>query len=174
MAPSPDLAPIGVITGAHGIRGQVKIRSFADESDAIFSYDSITDSTGKRTFKLTRHGTTPAGFIASIEGVTDRNQAELLKSTGLYIPTALLPEKDANQYYHSELIGLKAQLENGQLYGTIIGMHNFGAGDIVDIERLDKTTEMLPFTAAFVGEVKADEGYVIVFPPEYLEADEQA
>jgi 16S rRNA processing protein RimM len=102
--------------------------------------------------------------------VNDRNEAEKLKGTILCAPESDLPEKPEDTWYYRELIGLDAMLGNGQKYGKIIAVHNFGAGDIIDIEKIDGSTEMLPFNEVFVGDVDMEKGTVIVFPPEYVEA----
>jgi len=162
--PRDERGVVAVITSAHGVRGQVKIHPFIENPEALFSAP-ITDATGNRPFKLTRHGIKGTSIIASIEGITDRNQAELLKGTELFAPAAIAAsEKD-------KLTGLEARLLNGNVYGRVIGLYNFGAGDILDIEMEGGKSEMLPFTDNFVGGVHAEEGYLVVFPPEYVETD---
>ena len=127
----------------------------------------------KKQFKIKLHGGTEQGLIASIEGITDRNQAELLRGIELYARAEARPDKKENSWYHGELVGLKAQLENGKSYGKVIAMHNFGAGDIIEIELAIGKTEMLPFKDSFVGKVNTQGGYMIVHPPEYLEVKEK-
>jgi len=169
----PDaLLKVGVITSAHGIRGQVKIHTFTDLPEDILSRGTLTDEKGTREFKLTLHGRKEELLIAAIEGITDRNEAELLKGKTLYGRASARPAKGKDAWYQDELIGLKAQLSDGTVYGKVIGIYNFGAGDIIEIEHEKDKTEMIPFKEPFVGDVHTDRGYIIVTPPEYLEAKE--
>lgn len=164
------LVQVGVITSAHGIRGQVKLRSFTQTPDAIFAYAPLTDKSGKRQFSLKRDGYKDQLFIATVEGIDTRGGAESLKGTELYAMLAKTPPAGENQWLYSDLEGLQARLEDGSPYGAVTGVYNFGAGDIIDIERMDGLSEMLPFSKEFVGEVKPDEGFLVVFPPDYVEA----
>jgi 16S rRNA processing protein RimM len=166
------LVQIALINQAHGIQGQVKIRSLTEKPETIFALPEITDAEGKRVFTLSKKGGNPPDFIASIIGITDRNAAELLKGTALFAPLAMLPKKSGSAFHLAELAGLEARLSNGDFYGMVVGVYNFGAGDIIELELIDKTVEMLPFTDDFVGEVNTDEGFIIIHPPEYLEAKE--
>ena len=167
-----QLIEVGQITSAHGIRGQVKLRSFTQDPDDIFTYSPLTDKKGK-PYVLKREGYKEQLFIASIQGVTDRNAAELLKGTLLYAAAISEAEKEENQWFYSELKGLEARLENGDSYGKVIAVHNFGAGDIIEIERTDGSAEMIPFKPAFVGDIETEKGYLVIFPPEYLEGDDK-
>ena len=162
---------VGVILAAHGVRGDVKIRSLTSEPEDIFSYP-LSDKTGRKTFKITRRGGNAQAYIASIEGLKDRNEAELLRNTELYTEASLLPKK-SNEYYYTDLKGLEARLQNGKAYGRVVNVYNFGAGDIVEIERKDGELEMLPFRDPFVGEVDTARGYMIVTPPEYVEGEDE-
>jgi 16S rRNA processing protein RimM len=158
------LIRIGIITAAHGIRGEVKVCSFTDPAGAIFSYD-LTDASGGRKFHLSKKGGNEKAFIASVEGISDRNKAELLAGTELFTLESELPEKN-------RLIGLEARLPDGSVYGRITQLYNFGAGDIMEIELKGGKTEMLPLNDDFLGDIHADEGYAVVFPPEYMEGGE--
>ena len=161
---------IGVISSAHGVRGQVKIHSFSENPEDLLRYGLLHDATGNRSFALTRHGVKSTQLIASIEGITDRNEAEKLKGTELYA-TISLQETAENEYTYTDLIGLKALTESGATYGTIINLYNFGAGDILELQLPNTQTEMLPFTSAFFGEVNIAAGHIIVFPPDYTEPE---
>lgn len=158
-----------MVTAAHGVRGQVKILPFTDHPEALFAYSPITDHSGGRAFKLKREGIKDKLVIASIAGITDRNAAELLKGMELYAPAPTTQVNGPNQWSYTELTGLEARLIDGNVYGRVIGVYNFGAGDIIDIERQDGSSEMLPFNENFVGDVEVGEGSLVVYPPEYLE-----
>src|SRR5688572_20724642 len=169
---SISLIEVGVITAAHGIRGQVKIRSFTSTPEDIFTYSPLTDQSGVKRYDITLEGQAGMQFIAGITGIKDRNAAELLKGVKLYARTEALPAiSKENQWLYTDLKGLEARLLDGNVYGRVVGVYNFGAGDIIDIEFPDGKTEMLPFHKDFIGDVQVDEGYMIVFPPEYLEDD---
>jgi 16S rRNA processing protein RimM len=162
---------IGVISSAHGVRGQVKIHVFLDNPESLFSYSPITDMIGKRIFKLKRQGVKDSLVIVSIDGVNDRNEAELLKGTELYGP-AKKPEKhEKNRWSYAQLTGMEARLVDGNVYGRVSGVYNFGAGDILEIELSHGGSEMIPFTDDFVGDIQADEGSLVVYPPEYVEGE---
>jgi 16S rRNA processing protein RimM len=163
---------VGVILAAHGIRGQVKIRSFTDIPKSLFKLGELTNEAGSKRFTLKSEGGRDDALIASINGIEDRNAAELLKGTVLYASAAQLPKKKKNEFYHSELVGLKAILKNGEVYGKVISTHNFGAGDILEIELSGKKTEMIPFNSNFFGKVDAKANSIVVIPPEYLSEKE--
>lgn len=162
------LIKVGLITASHGVRGQVKLRSFTEEPADLLSYTPLTDSTGKRQFKFTSQGIKGDSLIVSIEGIADRNASDLLKNTAIYAPASALPEKEEGTWYSSDLIGLEARTPDGKAYGSITAVHNYGAGDIIELELVSGGNEMLPFKAPFVGEIYVDKGYVEVTPPEYI------
>lgn len=155
------------------MRGQVKLRSLLADPDAIFDYPALFDPSGKREFKLTHRGGNPPVFIADVAGISDRNAAELLKNTALYVDAAELPEKADNEWYHAELVGLEARTPDGKTYGKVTGIFNFGAGDIIELKLADGSSEMLPFNNAFIGDIHADKGYLNVTPPEYVEGENE-
>ena len=155
---------IGLIAAAHGIRGEVKLRSFIQPPEAIFACGPLTDASGKKRFALTHKGGNEKAFIASIEDITDRNGAEGVKGTELYAPADKLPEKKKGYYAH-ELVGLEARLADGSAYGRVTQLYNFGAGDIIEIEMANGKSEMFPLTEAFV---RREKDGVTVFPPEYV------
>src|SRR4051812_43646404 len=118
MKPAGNSIEIAVITGAHGVRGQVTILPKIENPALIFKAKAITDISGRKQFKLTKQGVKEKTFIVAIEGVADRNQAELLRGTALYADVRPA-EKTDNEWYHRELIGLKAKLADGKIYGRV-------------------------------------------------------
>jgi 16S rRNA processing protein RimM len=161
------LISLGVISGAHGIRGQVKIKSFTANPEDISCYGPLLDSSGKQ-YQLTITGGTNDALIATVGGVTDRNAAEALRNTELFVPRSALPEAGKHEYYHEDLVGLKLLTQDGRPYGTIAAMHNFGAGDLVAIKRESGEEEFLPFTRAIFQEIDIKEGRVVIAPPEIV------
>jgi 16S rRNA processing protein RimM len=164
---------VGAIAAAHGIKGEVKIKSFTADPLAVGAYGPLSDETGARQFRLSslRAPGGAAGesvVIARIDGVSDRNAAEALRGLRLYVPRAALPPADPDEYYHHDLIGLTAVLISGERLGTVRAVDNFGAGDLLDIARDDGSSVVVPFTNAVVPTVDVAAGKVVVDPPEGL------
>lgn len=162
------LIKIAIITGAHGVRGEVKLRILAENIDSLAEPLILLDSAGKKTFSLKVTGKAKDAVITRIDGVTDRNSAESLKNTELFIAASNLPATDEGEFYYSQLIGLEARNENGDKLGKITSVDNFGAGDIIEITTLSGESEMLPFSEPWIGEVNLEQGYVIVTQAEYV------
>jgi 16S rRNA processing protein RimM len=157
---------VGAIAGAHGIRGQIRLRSFTSDPEAIFSYKPLLSEDGKREFELTPQGVNKDCFIAVVAGVKDRNEAEALRGTKLFFERAQLPKPKKGQYYEADLIGLMAQDGQGKAYGKILAVHDYGAGVFLEIGASKKDSFMLPFTDACVPEVKTAAGRVLIDVPE--------
>ena len=162
MSPNNPIC-IGVIAAPHGIRGAVTVKSYTESLDL---YNRITNEAGDQEYKLDILHYKKAGIVVQIKGVKTREQAEALRGTKLYVSRETLPETAENEYYHADLIGLEAVLSNGIPYGIITNVHNYGAGDILEIKRTDGTQELLPFTNDCVGEVDEKSGKVTITPPE--------
>lgn len=168
MAPSQTdrRVLLGHISTAHGIRGEVLIKSYAAEPESIAAYGPLTDNAGTRTFKIKSSRLTPKGVIARIEGVNDRNAAEALRGVDLYVSRDRLPETGDAEFYHTDLIGLIAETADGQPYGRVASVQNFGAGDLLEIERASGgDTEYLPFTNENVPVVDIANGKLTVVVP---------
>ncbi|MBY0356025.1 MAG: ribosome maturation factor RimM [Rickettsiales bacterium] len=159
---------LGVITGAHGIQGAVKIKSFTEESQAIAAYGPLQDKSGKRAFSITILGEAKGQIIARLEGVRDRNQAESLRGVELYVQRNVLPELDDNAFLIEDLIGMAAYAEDGSLCGQISAFHNYGAGDILEITFDDGKSEMFSFTDANFPQIDVGARRVTFCPPEIL------
>ena len=133
---------LGRITAAHGIRGAVKLRSFTTDPKAIATYGELQTADG-RTIEIARLKAVPDGFIADLKNIKDRNQAETLKGQDLLIARERLPDADEAEIYLVDLIGQDA-FHNQAKLGTIIGIENFGAGDLLDIETGAKESLLVP------------------------------
>lgn len=155
---------VGVIIGVHGIRGEVKIRSLLENS-ALLEGGILLDKSGNELFSVKITGKLKDAIIAKIASVSDRNSAESLRGKELFIPASHLPEIGEDEFYHSQLIGLQARTQNGEIIGKINNILNFGAGDIVEIEMVSGETEMLPFSAPWVGEINPELGFVVISLP---------
>lgn len=170
-----DRVRLGEITGAHGVKGEVKIRAYTERPEDICAYGPLSDEAGARLFKILSVRVLKNGVVgARLEGVSDRNAAEALRGTRLYIPRARLPEPGENEWYHSDLIGLRAQDPEGCPLGSVIAVHNFGAGDLLEIRPPgSRKTLLVPFTSDCVPEVNVMSGTVVVRLPEEVSGEEQ-
>ncbi len=155
---------LGVIVAAHGVGGRVKIKTFTADPAAVAAYGPATDESGGRAFALSVSGRTKGGVIAEIEGIDDRDAAEALKGTELYVARAALPEPEEDEYYHSDLIGLDVELERGGHLGRVKAIHDMGAGDILEVALSGRQTVLVPFTKEVVPEVDLDSGRLVVRP----------
>jgi len=157
---------IAQITAAHGIRGEVKVVCFLENPDDLPRYNPLSTRQGKE-YSLAVTGHVKGNIIARIEGIADRNEAELLRGLELYAPGSKLPKKSENEFYQQELIGLSAIDASGKAIGNVLAIHNFGAGDIIEISTSEGDV-MLPFKAPFVGEIDVKKGTMHITLPEYL------
>jgi 16S rRNA processing protein RimM len=154
---------LGAIVGVHGIKGEVKVKSWTQTDDELDSYGALCDQTGQRSFELKIVGHSKELLRCKIKGINDRTTAESLIGTGLYVQRDLLPETDAEEYYQADLIGLSVlNAADHTKAGTVSGIYNFGAGDILEIRTENHHTEMIPFTKEYVPDVCIREGYVTV------------
>lgn len=157
---------LGRITVAHGIRGEVVVHSFAAEPSDIAAYGPLADKAGTRSFALKVVRDTGKGVVCRIAGVTDRNAAEALKGTELYVAREKLPKAGDEEFYHADLIGLRAVSPEGDLIGTVVDVQNYGAGDLIEIALEGaRQTELVLFSDAFVPEVDVKGGRVVVRMP---------
>ena len=165
---------LGAIVGVHGIRGEVKVKSFTEVPEDIDQYGIVENEAGTRKFEIKVVGHSKELLRVKIKGLDDRNEAMSLKGTGLYVNKDVLPELEEEEFYHTDLIGLEARDENNQFFGEVIGVYNFGAGDMLDIKTGEtRQSEMIPFTKAYVPTVNIKEGYIIVASLlEFSEEDE--
>jgi 16S rRNA processing protein RimM len=166
----PERILVGAVAGAHGVRGQVRIKSFTADPAAVAAYGPLTDESGLRRFDVTVTGAAKGGVIARIDGIGDRTAAEALRGLRLYVARAALPPPAADEYYRADLVGLRVELADGSAFGRITDVQNYGAGDVLEIKRAGGGTELLPFTARVVPLVDLAAGRIIVDPPAVVEA----
>lgn len=165
-SPSPRVC-LGVITKAHGTRGEVRIRSYTEDARAVAAYGPVTDEAGGRSMTVKILDVLNGGVTARIEGVEDRTQATALKGTKLYVPRSALPDPGDEEFYHCDLIGLRVELVTGGAFGTVTAVHNYGAGDVIEIARPGaKAPVLLPFTRAAVPVVDTRAGRIEVDLPQ--------
>jgi 16S rRNA processing protein RimM len=164
MTMSTKMVCVGIITGAHGVTGAVRVKSFTARPEDVGRYGPLSDESG-RPFTVKVIGFAKNVLIARLAGVEDRNRAEELRGLRLYLPRAALPPTEAEEYYHADLIGLDAVLGDGRRLGRVRAVHDFGAGDTLEIERAEAPPAMVPFTRAVVPIVDLDAGRLVVEPP---------
>ena len=140
---------LAVIIGAHGVTGEVRLKVFADDLGPHNSCNA-----GALTLKSRRPGNN--GAIARFAEIPDRNAAEAMRGTELTVPRSSLPPLGEGEYYHVDLIGLPAVSAGGDALGTVIAIDNFGAGDVIEIERPDKKRFMVPMKPDAVPEWDAE------------------
>ncbi len=162
---------VGVITGAHGIRGEVKIKTFTETPEAVAGYGALHTKAGDRSFEIARHRIQKGLVIAALKNVKDRNAAEALKGTELYIDRQTLPDLDnEDEFYYADLVGLDAKTTDGSPFGRVVALQDFGGGDVIEIAPVEGgATVFLPFTREVVPEVNVVEGHIVVSPPEEIE-----
>jgi len=157
---------LGRISGAHGIRGDVIVRSFTENPASIGDYGALSNEDGSATFKLSVKRVSSKGVITRVKGVDDRNGAEALKGVELYVSRDQLGEPAGGAFFYTDLIGLSAVDVEGLKVGDVVGVDNFGAGDLLEVRLTGrKQTEYIAFTHDFVPEVDVDGGRVVIVLP---------
>lgn len=165
-----DRLLVGEIGAAQGLKGEVRLRSYTQDPAEIAAYGPLQDETGAKSVEIERVRVTPKALIARLKGVTTREAAEALNGTKLYLRRAALPERGEGEWYVADLIGLEAVDAQGALLGTVVGVHNFGASDIVEVAPASGGANLLvAFTEAAVPEVDIENGRLVLVPPEELE-----
>jgi len=169
MALGPARVCLGQIGAAHGVRGEVRLRSFTAEPAAIADYGPLEAEDG-RIFQIESMRPAKDHFVARFSGVADRDAAERLANIKLYVPRERLPEPaEPDEFYHADLVGIAVVDRSGQRIGTVVAIHNFGAGDLIEL-RPDASdqTEFVPFDEINVPEVDVAAGRLVVDRPAAL------
>lgn len=163
-----DLVRVGRIAGARGLKGEVRIASFTAKPADVAAYGPVRDETGTHSFKVTVLGEAKGQIVARLSGITDRTAAEALKGLYLFVPRRALPPTKDGEYYHADLIGLRAELVGGGVLGTVTAVHDYGAGASLEVARAGGATVMVPLTARAVPVVDVAGGRLVIDPPEGL------
>lgn len=168
MADRKDRVCVGAIAGAFGVRGEVRLKSFCAEPEAIASYGALGTEDGK-TFTLTLGQAVKGGFTARLSGIASKEAADALRGTRLYADRTALPSLPDDEFYHADLIGLQALDTGGAALGRVAAVLNHGAGDLLELRGgAGKAPILVPFTRAAVPTVDLAAGRIIVDPPEGL------
>ena len=168
----PAQVCVARIGAAHGVRGAVKLWTFTDDPFAVTRYGPLSTKDGARSFEVANAREAKGFLVATLKGVTTRNDAERLNGLELYVAREKLPVTDDDEYYHADLIGLAAETTAGEPLGKVIAIHNFGAGDIIEIALASGPTMLLPFSNAVVPTVDLGGGRVLIELPEEIEGDD--
>lgn len=171
MAGPDNKILMGTIGAAHGIKGEVRITSHTQDPEAIAAYGALDTDRAGLSITIEAARLQKNVLIARIKGVRDRNAAELLNGVSLFVDRDRLPDPDdEDDFYHADLIGLDARLDTGVSIGEVIALHNYGAGDLIEVQdKLKGDTFLFPFTKAVVPSVRISDGYLTISPP--LDAD---
>ncbi|MFQ5974512.1 MAG: ribosome maturation factor RimM [Alphaproteobacteria bacterium] len=161
---------VGAIAAAHGVKGLVRIQSFTAEPGNVAAYGPVESEDGTRRLELRVKGRGSRGqVIAFIEGISDRTAAEELKGVRLYVPRSRFgPPAEEDEFYHADLLDLAVELPDGRPLGCVKAIHNFGAGDILEIFSPDGRSLAVPFTKSVVPVVDLEGGRLVVDPPDGL------
>jgi 16S rRNA processing protein RimM len=172
---SPSLAGnkirVARIGAAHGVRGEVKLWSFTAEPLAVANYGPLETEDGQRRFEIETLRPTKDFLVARLKGIGDRDAAEALRNVDLFVPRERLPAiNEADTFYHADLIGLAAMTADGAALGTVAAVHNFGAGDLIEIAlAAGGEPLLLPFTETIVPKIDMAERQITVVPPPVTE-----
>jgi 16S rRNA processing protein RimM len=160
------LVLVGVITGVRGLKGEVRIKSFTGEPKDIATYGELLSETGTKTFKVKVTGLAKGQLLARIGDVNDRDAAEALKGTQLFVSRDKLPAAEEDEFYYTDLIGLRAVGLDGSDLGKVTAVEDHGAGSFLEIE--SEISFLVPFTKEAVPEISIGEGRVVIDPPDGL------
>ena len=161
------------IGAAHGLKGEVRLRSFTEDPQAFADYGPLQTEDGARELEIESLRSAKDDFVVRFRGVADRDAAEALRNVNLYIERDKLPKPEDGEFYHADLIGLAAVSTAGEALGEVIALHNFGAGDIVEIRLLNGQSTMFAFNEATVPQIDIAGRRILVALPEEIVAREE-
>jgi 16S rRNA processing protein RimM len=161
-----DRVCVAKIGAAHGLRGEVRLRVFTEDPDAILKFGELTSEDGAKKFRVASLRPAKGHYVAKFDGVNDRDASELLTNIELYVSRDKLPKiEDDGEFYHADLIGLRVEDKAGKSYGVVIAVRNYGASDLIEVgEASKKSGTLIPFIDEFVPEVDVEGGRVIIEP----------
>jgi 16S rRNA processing protein RimM len=168
----PAQVCVARIGAPHGVRGAVKLWTFTEDPLAVKCYGPLMTKDGARRFEVMDAREAKGHLVATLKGIATRDEAEKLNGLELYVAREKLPATDDDEYYHADLIGLAAVSSANEPLGRVIAIHNFGAGDIIEIAPPQGATMLLPFTNAVVPSVDLANGRVVIELPQEIEGEE--
>ena len=162
--PGTQRVVLARLGAAHGLKGEIRITVFAEDPESLITYGPL-DLSGGATTRITGLRVAGKGLVARLDGVKDRTAAEALNGVELSIARDRLPDDlDEDDFYYADLIGLDARDWSGSLLGKVLAVHDFGAGDILELRLADGKSAMIPFSRAAVPEIDLAQGQLVVDP----------
>lgn len=162
---------VAKVGAAHGVRGEVRLWPFTEDPMSVIDYGPLSTKDGARQFEVVRARIAKDHLVAVIKGIATREDAARINGLELYIDRDKLPETEEGEYYHADLIGLRALDPAGAEIGKVLAIHNFGAGDIIEIAPSQGTTWLLPFSNEVVPTVDLASGHVVIVKPQEIDGD---
>jgi 16S rRNA processing protein RimM len=157
---------LAAVMGAQGLKGEVKVKTFTHQPDGLSRYKALHTRDG-RTFTITAfRSAKPGEAVIAFAEVRDRTTAEGLRGTELFVTRDALPPAEEDEFYHADLIGLEARDSEGRMLGKVAAIHNYGAGDVIEITRPDGDNVLLAFTRETVPTIEIALGRIVVAVPE--------
>lgn len=171
--PAPRLILVGRVAGAFGVRGEARITAYTADPLALLAYRDLKREDGSPALSLVSARAAKGGIVARAREIETKEQADALRGLRLYVPRAVLPEPEADEFYLADLIGLEVSGVDGAVVGTVRAVENFGAGDLLEVDPgAGRATFHLPFTREAVPEVDLAGGRLVVDPPKDAEEAE--
>lgn len=164
MAEPDRLILIGRVAGAFGVRGEVRITAYGEDPMALVTYGELKREDGSPALTLLSARPVKAGVVGRAEGIDSKDAADALRGLRLFVPRSALPPPEEDEFYLADLIGLEARGPEGGLLGEVTAVHDFGAGDVLEIKPAEGASWMLPFTRDAVPEVRVADGWLSANP----------
>ena len=164
----PNRICVGHIAGVHGVKGLVRINSYTEKPMNIGAYGSVTDEGGKRMFELEVQRMAKMQVLARIKGISDRNAAEALRGTNIYVQRDELHQTSDEEFYYGDLEGLCVERVDGDFLGKVVSVQDFGAGGMIEVSLNDCETIFIPFTKEVIVKVDLTAGRLLIDPPQGL------
>jgi 16S rRNA processing protein RimM len=173
--PDPGrLVALGIFGAPHGVRGQVRVKSYTEDPSAIGRYGALTDRARRRAFELGDVRVLKEDMlVVRVKHVASREAAERLNGVELFARREQLPPPSEDEFYHDDLVGLEAMTREGERLGTIVALRNFGAGDILEVAPAAGETFFLPFTKAVAVDIDFETGRMVIAPPEEIDGEDR-
>jgi 16S rRNA processing protein RimM len=170
-----DRILVGVLGAPHGVRGDLRLKSFTQNPLAIAGYAPLSDQSGRRSFAFAAARLVKDDMlVVRIEGVDDRDAAAALTNTRLFVPRDRLPPADEDEFYHADLVGLAVVGRDGTALGSVQAVLDFGAGEILEIRPPDGSRAfMLPFTRAAIPDIDLAGRRIVADPPAFIEVKDK-
>ncbi len=164
-----EMVCVGAIAGSYGVRGEVRLKSFTADAEAIGDYAPLSSEDGAQSFEVKITRAIKNGLAARLSGITSKEEADALKGVKLYVPRDRLPSLPEDEYYYADLIGLQVCDTGGTVLGEVRSVQNHGAADLLEIHAPgQENTVLLPFTHEVVPTVDMKAGRIVADPPEGL------